>query len=135
MYFISGFPRTSRHNEVIWVIVDPLTKSAHFIQLKRRTTMEQLVKTYVQEIVRLHGVPASIISDSDSKFASQFWKSLQRAMGTKLKEEIGMSSYRWQSSPIITAITRVSRWLLLRPYMAGVAALRFVGKKWVKDGY
>eukprot|EP00268_Persea_americana_P054813 TRINITY_DN6322_c0_g1_i1.p1 TRINITY_DN6322_c0_g1~~TRINITY_DN6322_c0_g1_i1.p1 ORF type:complete len:1140 (-),score=111.45 TRINITY_DN6322_c0_g1_i1:645-4064(-) len=84
MDFISGFPRTSRHNEIIWVIVDRLTKSAHFIPLKGKTTMEHLAKTYVREIVRLHGVPASIVSDRDTRFVSQFWKSLQRAMGTKL---------------------------------------------------
>ena len=76
MDFISRFPRTPRHNEIIWVIMNRLTKSAHFIPLKGRTMMEHLAKTYVREIVRLQGVPASIVSDRDTKFVSQFWKSL-----------------------------------------------------------
>lgn len=84
MDFISGFPRTPRHNEVIWVIMDRQTKSTCFIPLRGRTTIKQLAQTYFQEIVRLHGIPASIVSDRDSRFVSQFWKSLQRAMGTKL---------------------------------------------------
>ena len=76
MDFISRFPRTSRHNKITWVIVYRLTKSAHFIPLKGKTTMEHLAKTYVRETVRLHGVPASIVSDRDTRFVSQFWKSL-----------------------------------------------------------
>jgi hypothetical protein len=66
------------------VIIDRLTKSAHFLSLKITYSMEKLASMYVQEIVRLHGVPVSIVSDRDAKFTSKFWLRLQDAMGTKL---------------------------------------------------
>ena len=68
-----------------WVIIDRLTKLAHFIPIKNTHTMDQMTATYLREIVRLHGVPVSITSDRDSRFVSRFWQSLQKAMGTKLK--------------------------------------------------
>lgn len=74
MDFVSGFPKTSRRNEIIWVIVDKLTKAAHSIPLKNKTTMQELAQRYVREIVRLHGALASIVSDRDPKFVSNFWK-------------------------------------------------------------
>ena len=66
MDFVSAFPRTLASNEVVWVIVDRLMKSAHFIPLRVGCTMEKLARLYVKEIVRLHGVPKEIISDRDS---------------------------------------------------------------------
>ncbi|KAL5543261.1 hypothetical protein UlMin_010971 [Ulmus minor] len=71
-------------HDAIWVVVDRLTKSAHFISIKTTFSLEQLAALYVQEIVRLHGIPKSIVSDRDSRFTSKFWKSVQRAMGTSL---------------------------------------------------
>ena len=84
MDFVSGLPRTSRGHNAVWVIVDRLTKSAHFLNMKTTDTLETLSKLYIREIVRLHGVPLSIVSDRDSRFVAQFWQSLQRAMGTEL---------------------------------------------------
>ena len=66
------------------MIVDRLTKSAHFLPMKVSFSMGQLTSPYVKEIVRMHGVPVSIVSDRDPPFTSRFWHSLQKAMGTKL---------------------------------------------------
>ena len=84
MDFVTGLPRTQRKNDAIWVIVDRLTKSAHFLPIRWGCTLDQLAKRYVDEIVRLHGVPLSIVSDIDPRFTSRFWGSLQQALGTKL---------------------------------------------------
>ena len=84
MDFVTGLPRTQRKNDAIWVIVDRLTKSAHFLPIRWGCTLDQLAKRYVDEIVRLHGVPLSIVSDRDPRFTSRFWGSLQQALGTKL---------------------------------------------------
>ncbi|OMO58913.1 reverse transcriptase [Corchorus capsularis] len=84
MDFVSGLPRSPRGHESVWVIVDRLTKSAHFIALKVGYSLEKLAALYVREIVRLHGVPVSIVSDRDSRFVAEFWGSLHKALGTKL---------------------------------------------------
>jgi hypothetical protein len=65
------------------MIVDRLTKSAHFLSIKEKYSLDRLAKLYVQEIVKLHGVPISIVSDRDSCFTSRFWNALQAALGTK----------------------------------------------------
>nr|GEZ94358.1 putative reverse transcriptase domain-containing protein [Tanacetum cinerariifolium] len=84
MDFIVGLPRTLSGHDSIWVIVDRLTKSAHFLPVKMIDSIEKLTQLYLKEIVCRHGVPISIISDSDSKFTSRFWRSLQEALGTRL---------------------------------------------------
>ena len=84
MDFITKLPKTSSGFDTIWVIVDRLTKSAHFLPIKETNKKEKLDRTYIREIVRLHGVPISIISDIDSRFISLFWQSLQKSLGTKL---------------------------------------------------
>ncbi|CAL8153028.1 unnamed protein product [Prunus armeniaca] len=80
MDFVTGLPRSPRGKDAIWVIVDCLTKSAHFISVKTTDSTETLGKLYIQEIVRLHGIPISIVSDRDSKFTSQFWGALQKSI-------------------------------------------------------
>ena len=77
MDFIVGLPRTSNDNDAIWVIVDRLTKSAHFFTIKKTITLEHLAKLYVKKVVRWHGVHESIISDHDTRFTSHF-KSVYR---------------------------------------------------------
>ena len=67
------------------MIVDKLTKSTHFIPVRMNYSMDRLAELYVEDIVRLHGVPLSIVSDRDPRFTSRFWKELQLALGTKLK--------------------------------------------------
>uniref|UniRef100_A0A2N9FDG8 RNA-directed DNA polymerase n=1 Tax=Fagus sylvatica TaxID=28930 RepID=A0A2N9FDG8_FAGSY len=88
MDFVTGFPRTPSGNDSIWVIVDRLTKSAHFLAIKVGLSLERLAKLYVNEIMRLHGVPITIVSDRDRRFVSQFWKKLHMAMGTNLNFSI-----------------------------------------------
>ena len=85
MDFVTGLPRSQRGNDSIWVIVDRLTKSAHFIAVRKDSTLEKLAELYVRQIVRLHGVPVSIVSDRDPRFTATFWKSLQGALGTELR--------------------------------------------------
>ncbi|GKA19348.1 putative reverse transcriptase domain-containing protein, partial [Tanacetum coccineum] len=84
MDFVSGLPRTPSGYDSIWVIVDRLTKSAHFLPTKKTDTMEKLTQLYLKEIVCRHGVPISIISDRDSHFTSRFWRSLQKPLGINL---------------------------------------------------
>ncbi|MGV8000504.1 hypothetical protein PJP08_29305, partial [Mycobacterium kansasii] len=62
-----------------------MTKSAHFLAIRETWHTDRLAKMFIDEIVRLHGVPVSIVSDRDSRFTSQFWRSFQRAMGTDLQ--------------------------------------------------
>ncbi|GKB37233.1 reverse transcriptase domain-containing protein [Tanacetum coccineum] len=82
--FIKKLPKTSNGHDTIWVIVDRITKSTHFIPTRETYSMETLTRLYVKEIVSRHGVPISIISDHDSHFTSRFWQSLQSALGTQL---------------------------------------------------
>ncbi|GKA06929.1 putative reverse transcriptase domain-containing protein [Tanacetum coccineum] len=82
--FITKLPRTLFGYDLIWVIVDRLTKSAHFIHMNEKYNMKKLARLYLKEIVCRHGVPVSIISDRDPRFASRFWRSLQRSLGTNL---------------------------------------------------
>ena len=84
MDFIVGLPRTSKGSDSIWVIVDRLTKIAHFLPVRTTLKVGNLADLYVSRIVSLHGVPKTIISDRGSQFTSQFWHSLQEAMGTRL---------------------------------------------------
>ncbi|GJT93509.1 putative reverse transcriptase domain-containing protein [Tanacetum coccineum] len=84
MDFITKLPKTSNGHDTIWVIVDRLTKSAHFIPTQETDSMETLTRLYIKEIVSRHRVPISIISDRDSHFTSRFWQSLQSALGTQL---------------------------------------------------
>jgi len=67
------------------VIVDRLTKSAHFIPINITFPVSHLAEIYIQDIVKLHGVPSSIVSDKDPRFTSRFWNSLQDALGSKLR--------------------------------------------------
>jgi hypothetical protein len=84
MDFVTKLPRTSSGKDAIWVVVDMLTKSAHFIPIRETYSMEQYARLYLKEIVAKHGVPVAIISDRDSRFTSGFWRSLQRALGTRI---------------------------------------------------
>ncbi|GJZ56743.1 putative reverse transcriptase domain-containing protein [Tanacetum coccineum] len=76
MDFVNGLPRMPSGYDTIWVIVDRLTKSAHFLPMKKTDSIEKLTRLYLKEIVCRHGVPVSIISDRDNHFTSNFWRSL-----------------------------------------------------------
>ena len=84
MDFVTGLLKLVKGHDAIWVIVDRLTKSSHFLPIKTTFSLDRLAQLYVMEIVRLHGVPISIVSDRDPRFTSKFWNSLHKAMGTKL---------------------------------------------------
>ena len=84
MDFVTHFPWTLQTHDAVWVIVDRLTKSAHFLAVRMTFTLERSCLLYIREIVQLHGVPVSIVSDRDPRFTAHFWKSFQKAMGTRL---------------------------------------------------
>ena len=95
MDFVTGLPRTPTSKDAIWVIVDQLTRSAHFLAIRVDFSLKRLARLYINEIVRLHGAPMSIVSNRDQRFVSQFWESMRKAMGTNLKfSKIGRASCR-----------------------------------------
>ncbi|GKC55971.1 putative reverse transcriptase domain-containing protein, partial [Tanacetum coccineum] len=84
MDFVMKLPKTSQGNDTIWVIVDRLTKSAIFTQMRETDPMDKLARIYLKEVVTRHRIPVSIICDHYPRFASNFWRSLQNALGTNL---------------------------------------------------
>ncbi|GJT52063.1 putative reverse transcriptase domain-containing protein [Tanacetum coccineum] len=80
----SKLPKSSQGYDTIWVIVDRLTKSAIFVPMRETDPMEKLARMYLKEVVTRHGMPVLIICDRDPRFASNFWRSLQKALGTNL---------------------------------------------------
>ncbi|GJV58308.1 putative reverse transcriptase domain-containing protein [Tanacetum coccineum] len=84
MDFITKLPRSKSGHDTIWVVVDRLTKSAHFLETREDYSMEKLARLYIDEILARHGVPVSIILDQDGRFTSRFWQTLQKALGTRL---------------------------------------------------
>lgn len=84
MDFVVGLPRTKRGNDSKWVIVDRLTKLAHFLLVKTTYTFDTFSRIYIREMVRLHAIPDCIVSDRGSTFTSRFWMSFQEALGTEL---------------------------------------------------
>jgi hypothetical protein len=95
MDFIFGIPRSKKGHDSIWVIVDQLTKSAHFIPVGIDYRPHQYVQIYVNQIVRLHGVPRTIISDRGPQFIACFWECLHKELGTNL---VRSSAYHPQTS-------------------------------------
>nr|GEY96544.1 reverse transcriptase domain-containing protein [Tanacetum cinerariifolium]GEZ05773.1 reverse transcriptase domain-containing protein [Tanacetum cinerariifolium] len=97
--FVTKFLKKLSGQDTIWVIVDRLTNSAHFLPMKENDSMEKLTRQYLKEVVMRHGVLVSIISVRDGRFTSQFWQSLQKALGI----------YPWKNSCTTIVITRVSK--------------------------
>ena len=85
MDFVVRLPRTQQEHDAVWVIVDRLTKSAHFLPVKLSYSLDKLAEICIRKVVRLHSVPFSIVSDRDPRFTSRFWPSLHQSLGTKLK--------------------------------------------------
>ena len=94
MDFVTHFPQTPRRHDAVWVIVDRLTKLAHFLAVRMTFTLEEFFRLYIREIVRLHGVSVCIVSNRDPRFTTHFWKSFQKAMGKQLTIQI-LSVDRW----------------------------------------
>ena len=84
MYFITRLPCSRRQHDSIWVIIDRITKSSRFLEIETRDSAQEYAKLYINEIVRLHGVPLSIVSDRGSQFTSHFWKSFQKGLGIQV---------------------------------------------------
>jgi len=79
MDFVVGLPLTIQKFDSLWVIVDRLTKYAHFLPINIRYSLEKWAELYIREIVRLHGIPTSIVFDRDPRFTSKFWGNLHQA--------------------------------------------------------
>jgi hypothetical protein len=94
MDFIVGLPNTSQKHDSIWVIIDRLTKSAHFLPVQTTYSSKRYAEIYLDQIVRLQGIPKTIISDRGAPFIARFWEQLQSALGTKL---IRSSAYHPQT--------------------------------------
>ncbi|KAL4184968.1 hypothetical protein AMTRI_Chr10g228220 [Amborella trichopoda] len=165
MDFVSGLPRTNSGHDSIWVIVDRLTKAAHFLPIRTTYTLDRLAQLYIKEIVRLHGVPVSIVSDRDTRFTSKFWARLQSAMGMRLTfstafhpQTDGQSERTIQTLEdmlracvidligswddhlplielIIIASKPVFRWHHMKPCMEGNAGHPYVGTRLVKESF
>ncbi|GJR27559.1 putative reverse transcriptase domain-containing protein [Tanacetum coccineum] len=91
MDFVTKLPKTANGYDTIWVIVDRLTKSAHFLPMRENDPMEKLMKLYMKEIVTRHGVRIFIISDRDGRFTLLFWQALHKELGTRL--DMSMAYY------------------------------------------
>ena len=152
MDFAVGLPRTQGGYDSIWVIVDRLTKSAHFLAVKTTYKASHLARLFISEIVRLHGVPSSIVSDRDPKFTSRFWRAFQHFMGSKLHlstsnhpQTDGQTERTIQTledmlracvlESITIVIRRVSVWLLMKRCMGGNVGHLCVGRKLVKKEF
>ncbi|KAL0420440.1 UNVERIFIED_CONTAM: Transposon Ty3-I Gag-Pol polyprotein [Sesamum latifolium] len=88
MNFVTGFPTTTKGHNAIWVVIDRLTKSAHFIAIKKSWPVTKLAETYVKKNVKLHGVPVNIISDRDPRFTSRLWQRVQDHFGSSTSAAI-----------------------------------------------
>jgi hypothetical protein len=93
--FIVGFPRTAKRYDSIWVIVDRLTKIAHFLPVKTYHPVAVYAQLYIARILSLHGVPKTIVSDRGPQFVAKFWEALHKFLGTKL---LHSSAYHPQTS-------------------------------------
>jgi hypothetical protein len=94
MDFIVGLPNTSHHHDSIWVIVDRLTKVAHFLPVHTTNKAQKYAELYIDQILCLHGLPRTIVSDRGAPFVARFWEQLQESLGTKL---IRSSAYQPQT--------------------------------------
>ena len=138
MDFIVGLPKTSKGYDSIWVIVDRLTKSAHFLPVKTIYRAHHYAELYISRILSLHWVPRTIISDRGAQFVARFWEQLHSALRRTVRQRGSIKFWRICCEPVYsltvksgmnvchlqnflttTATKRVSKWLLSRHYMGG----------------
>jgi hypothetical protein len=122
MNFIVGLPNNSRHHDSIWVIVDRLTKTAHFLPVHTTHKAERYVEIYIDQIVRFHGIPRTIISDRGTPFVACFWEQLQKSLGTTV---IRSSAYHPQTDGQTERVNQVLEDMLR-------ACVIHYGKNWDK---
>nr|GFB73419.1 reverse transcriptase domain-containing protein [Tanacetum cinerariifolium] len=103
MDFVTKLPKSSQGYNTIWVIVDRLTKSAIFTQIRETDPMDKLARIYLKEFSTRHGIPVSIISDRDPRFTSNFWRSLQDALCTGLDMS---TAYHLETDELIQETTQ-----------------------------
>src|SRR3954462_9925419 len=120
MDFVTGFPRSQKGHDAIFVVIDRFSKVAHFLPVKETVSASQLADLYVSRIVSLHGIPLEISSDRGSLFTSRFWDSFQEAMGTHLSFS---TAYHPQSQGQVERVNQVLE-DMLRAYVISF------GKKW-----
>ena len=84
MDFMVGLSLIGRKHDSVWVVVGQLTKTTHFLPVRIDYSLDKMTELYIKEIVQLHGIPISIISDIDPRFTSIFLGKLQEALGTRL---------------------------------------------------
>ena len=110
MDFVVELPLTGRKHDSVWVVVDRLTKSGNFLSIRTDYSLDKLAELYIEEIVRLHGIPVSIISDRDPRFTSRFWGKLQEALGTRLNFSTAFHSQTdGQSERVIQVLENMLR--------------------------
>jgi hypothetical protein len=122
MDFIGGLPNTSRHHDSIWVIVDRLTNTAHFLPVHTTHQAEKYAENYIDQIVCLHGIPRTIVSDRGAPFVARFWEQLQESLGTHV---IRSSSYHPQTDGQIERVNQILEDMLR-------ACVLHYGKDWDK---
>ena len=122
MDFIVGLPSTAQKHDSIWVIVDRLTKTAHFLPVHTTYTAKKYAESYLDRIVCLHGVPKTIISDRGTQFVARFWEQLQASLGTKL---IRSSAYHPQTDRQTERVNQILEDMLR-------ACVIHYGKNWDK---
>ncbi|GJX69585.1 retrotransposon protein, putative, ty3-gypsy subclass [Tanacetum coccineum] len=129
MDLVRKLPKSSSGFDAIWVIVDRLTKSAHFLPIREDYKMEKLARIYINEIIARHGIPVSIISDRDGRFMSHLWQALQGALGTRLDMSTTYHPQTYSQSELgDRVLLKVSPWKgVVRFGKKGKLAPRYVG--------
>jgi hypothetical protein len=122
MDFIVGLPNTFRHHDSIWVIVDRLTKTTHFLPVHTTHKAEKYAEIYIDQIVRLHGIPRTIVSDRGALFVARFWEQLQKSLGTTM---IRSSAYHPQTDGQTERVNQILEDMLR-------ACVLCYGKNWDK---
>ena len=122
MDFIVGLPNTFRHHDSIWVIVDRLTKTTHFLPVHTTHKTEKYAEIYVDQIVRLHGIQKTIVSDRGALFVARFWEQLQESLGTQV---IRSSAYHPQTDGQTERVNQILEDMLR-------ACVLHYGKNWDK---